>query len=111
MAYFAQRWLFSTNRKDIIMHKTFKRVATLCEHPVIEKAHLDAAFQLVGFCCGDPYVVARIRCSLILLFLTGLKTYEIRYCRVGTVKSLLKTGALGCGGALKRPVLSKVGRE
>lgn len=61
----------------------------------IKEIHFDAALEISKYQRQNRYIQARNRCALTLLFITGLRSSELRFITVGLVKELFQNGTMG----------------
>lgn len=61
----------------------------------IKEEHFEAALEIAKRKSRNCYIQARNRCALTLLFITGLRSSELRFITVGLVKELFQHGTMG----------------
>ena len=80
----------------------------------IQDVHFYAALEMAKH--PNKYKEARSRCALVLLFITGLRSSELRFITVKLVKELFQNGTMGVDqckrGVRNKPAtLTKTGRK
>lgn len=80
----------------------------------VREDHLEAALVLAKH--ENPYIEARNKCALVLLYVTGLRSSEILFIKVRTLKDLFQDGLISVdrkkkGAKGKSAILTKSGKN
>ena len=91
--YLTEQAKINEMEKELARIRKDKRAKAQRDRDAMKEIHFDAALKLAKH--PNMYKQCRNRCALTLLFVTGLRSSELRFITVGLVKELFQNGTMG----------------